>query len=102
MRLVLQCAYMIRNSNVMVREGCLPGRALGERGPPPGRTAASVEPTVIAVAHDHGEILDAMRRQLVNGRYPSQPIYGNGTAGRQITDILARLAGVKVQKQIAY
>ncbi|MBI4799280.1 MAG: UDP-N-acetylglucosamine 2-epimerase [Desulfarculus sp.] len=99
-RLMLRCACMIGNSSAMVREGAflgVPSVNVGSRQD--GRERGA---NVIDVPHDQGEILDAVRRQLVHGRYPSQPIYGDGTAGRRIADILARLEGVKVQKRIAY
>ncbi len=99
-RLMLRCACMIGNSSAMVREGAflgVPSVNVGSRQD--GRERGA---NVIDVAHDRGEILDAVRRQLVHGRYPSQPIYGDGTAGKKIADILAGLEGVKVQKQIAY
>lgn len=99
-RLMLRCACMIGNSSAMVREGAFlgaPSVNVGSRQQ--GRERGA---NVIDVGHDRDEILDAVRRQLVHGRYPSQPIYGDGTAGQQIAEILARTDKVKVQKQIVY
>lgn len=99
-RLMLRCACMIGNSSAMIREGAflgVPSVNVGSRQD--GRERGA---NVIDVPHDQGEILDAVRRQLAHGRHPSQPIYGDGTAGQKIAHILAGLEGVKVQKRIAY
>ena len=99
-RLMLRCACMIGNSSAMVREGAylgVPSVNVGSRQQ--GRERGA---NVIDVGHDRGEILDAVRRQLVNGRYPMQPIYGDGHAGERIADILARSEGLRVQKRIYY
>jgi UDP-hydrolysing UDP-N-acetyl-D-glucosamine 2-epimerase len=99
-RLMLRCACMLGNSSAMIREGSflgVPAVNIGSRQD--GRERGA---NVIDVGYDRDEILDAVRRQLVNGRYPSQPIYGDGHAGRRIAGILANLKQVRLQKRIAY
>ncbi|MFZ5584432.1 MAG: UDP-N-acetylglucosamine 2-epimerase [Thermodesulfobacteriota bacterium] len=99
-RLMLKCACMLGNSSAMIREGSflgVPAVNIGSRQD--GRERGA---NVIDVDYDRDEILDAVRRQLVNGRYPSQPIYGDGHAGRRIAETLANLKQVRLQKRIAY
>ena len=57
---------------------------------------------VIDARHERASILEAVQTQLKHGRYSFEPIYGNGTAGQQIADILAKLDKVQVQKRITY
>ncbi len=99
-RLMLSCACLVGNSSAAVREGAflgVPAVNIGTRQH--GRERG---PNVIDVGYDHDEILDAVRRQLVHGRYPSLPIYGDGQAGKRIANILASLPALKVQKLITY
>jgi UDP-N-acetylglucosamine 2-epimerase len=98
--LMLRCACMVGNSSAAVREGAFlgaPAVNIGSRQA--GRERGS---NVFDVDCDHGQILDAVRRQLVGGRHPSQPIYGDGQAGRRIADILAAMPRPEVQKRIRY
>ena len=46
--------------------------------------------------------MDAIKRQQAHGHYPMQDIYGDGTAGNKIADVLAGLGPVQVQKLITY
>ena len=46
-------------------------------------------------------IAEAVRRQVAHGRYPSDHLYGDGTAGPRMADILAT-APLKVQKRLMY
>jgi hypothetical protein len=57
---------------------------------------------VVDVGHDENEIADAIMSQRKRGRRPMEDIYGDGTAGRKIADILANLGRVEIQKRIAY
>jgi UDP-N-acetylglucosamine 2-epimerase len=43
----------------------------------------------------------AIRKQLKHGRYPRSNLFGDGTAGRQIADILAT-AEFRIQKMLSY
>ncbi len=98
-RLMMGTACMIGNSSAPIREGSLlgvPAVNVGTRqmGRERGRN-------VIDVCNDHRRIVAAVRAQLEHGRYPSEPIYGDGHAGQRIADILAT-ASVRVQKRITY
>lgn len=56
---------------------------------------------VINVEYDRKEIVNAIVRQVENGKYPPNDMYGDGKAGKRIADILAT-CGLTVQKQITY
>ena len=99
-RLMLRCAVMVGNSSAMIREGSflgVPAVNLGSRQQ--GRERGE---NVLEAAHERGEIMAAIKNQLAHGRYSSLPIYGDGTAGERIADILATTDQVRVQKQITY
>lgn len=98
-RLMMHCACMVGNSSAAIREGAflgVPAVNIGTRQM--GRQRGK---NVIDVDHDREQIVDAIRRQLHNGRYPAEHIYGDGHAGERIADILARCP-VRVQKRIHY
>jgi len=56
---------------------------------------------VIDVGYDRREIVDAIKKQLAHGRYPSSDLYGDGGAGARIAKILVD-APLRVQKRLSY
>ena len=44
---------------------------------------------MIDAPHDREAIVAAVRRQIEHGRYPTEPIYGDGRAGERIADVLS-------------
>ena len=56
---------------------------------------------MIDVDHDRDQIVDAVSSQISNGRYSSEPIYGNGDAGKKIAEVLASVE-VTIQKRLSY
>jgi hypothetical protein len=56
---------------------------------------------VIEVGYDRSQIANAVAKQLEHGRYAMNPIYGDGTAGPKIADVLAT-EQVEIQKCITY
>jgi hypothetical protein len=56
---------------------------------------------VIDVGHDRGEIAGALGKHFSNGRYPRDPLYGNGDAGPRIADVLAE-ATLRIDKMLQY
>jgi hypothetical protein len=56
---------------------------------------------VTDVGYDRRQIVDAIRRQVAHGRYPSDHLYGNGAAGPLIADLLARVP-LRVQKRLVF
>ena len=51
--------------------------------------------------HEKAAIKSAIEKHIAHGPYPCDPIYGDGTAGVQIADVLAT-CGWKLQKLITY
>jgi UDP-hydrolysing UDP-N-acetyl-D-glucosamine 2-epimerase len=99
LRLIYNSRCIVGNSSVAIRECAylgVPAVNIGvrEAGRDRGRN-------VIDVDYDRAQIVDAIRRQLTNGRYPLDEIYGNGTAGKKIADVLAT-APLTFTKRITY
>lgn len=97
--LMRRTACLIGNSSSAIREGAFIGtpavnigsrQAMRQRGK-----------NVLDIAYDRREIVEAVCRQLDNGIYASEPIYGDGHAGERIADVLARCTW-RLQKQITY
>jgi UDP-hydrolysing UDP-N-acetyl-D-glucosamine 2-epimerase len=98
-RLMAHCACMVGNSSAALREGAFlgtPAVTIGSR-----QNDRETGPNVVRAGHDAEEIADAIRGQLANGRYPSDPLFGDGTAGLQIADLLATVEP-KIQKRLHY
>jgi UDP-hydrolysing UDP-N-acetyl-D-glucosamine 2-epimerase len=99
-RLMSRTACLVGNSSSGIREGAFIGTPVVNIGT---RQAARERGTnVIDVAHDSDVIADAIMAQKKRGRRAMEDIYGDGTAGRRIADILAELGPVEVQKRITY
>jgi UDP-hydrolysing UDP-N-acetyl-D-glucosamine 2-epimerase len=98
-RLMRKTACLVGNSSSAIREGSFIGTpAVNIGGRQEGRQRGS---NVIDVAYDHGAIAGAVRRQLENGHYESEPIYGDGRAGERIADVLASV-DLSIEKRITY
>lgn len=98
-RLMSLCACVVGNSSAPIREGALlgvPAVNIGTRQH--GRDRGS---NVMDAGYDRAEIVAAVRRQLAHGRYPSDPLYGDGAAGGRIADLLARVP-LRVQKRLVF
>lgn len=98
-RLMQRAACLVGNSSAPIREGAFlgtPAVNVGTRQQ--GRERGS---NVIDVDYQRAHIVDAVRRQVAHGRYPSEHIYGDGAAGPRIADILAT-SPLRLQKQITY
>ncbi|MHC4072494.1 MAG: UDP-N-acetylglucosamine 2-epimerase, partial [Planctomycetota bacterium] len=92
-------ACLIGNSSSGIREGSF----LGVPAVDIGTRQASREraDNCIDVPYKHKEIEAAVRRQIQNGRYPSNTVYGDGKAGGRIADILADVK-IDIQKRLMY
>lgn len=98
-RLMARTACLVGNSSSGVREGAFIGTPVVNVG---SRQAGRERGTnVIDTGNERGAIRHAIERQVQHGRYSPDPIYGNGSAGRRIADILAS-ASVDIQKRILY
>lgn len=99
LRLVYNSNCLIGNSSVGIREASylgVPTVNIGTREA--GRERGA---NVIDVDYDKMQIRFAIQRQLSNGRYPSDALYGNGGAGRRIAEIL-RDVPLKFEKRLTY
>ena len=99
MRLMNNTACLIGNSSSGIREGAFLGTPcvnIGTRQS--GRERGS---NVIDVDCERSRIYEAIRKQVAHGKYRSEPIYGDGLAGKKIADILYQTE-VEVQKRITY
>ena len=97
--LMNRCACLIGNSSSAIREGAyigVPAVNVGTR-----QNARQRGANVIDAPHDPAAIVAAVKRQIAHGKYPIDPIYGDGHAGGRIADILAKVS-VNVQKTICY
>ena len=56
---------------------------------------------VIYVDYDAAQIVAAINRQMSHGRYKSAHLFGDGTAGRKIAEVLASVEP-NVQKRLRY
>ncbi len=99
LRLIYNCRCLVGNSSVGIREASFLGvpvinigsRQLGrERGA-----------NVVDVGHEREAIRAALERQLANGRYPSDRLYGEGDAGERIARLLVT-APLHIEKRLTY
>ncbi len=98
-RLMAHCACMVGNSSAALREGAYlgtPAVSVGTRQQ--GRECAA---NVVFTSHDPLEIADAVRTQVARGRYERSELFGDGTAGRAIADVLATVTA-PIQKRLHY
>jgi UDP-hydrolysing UDP-N-acetyl-D-glucosamine 2-epimerase len=98
-RLLNSCAVLVGNSSSGLREGAFMGVPVVNIGTrQQGRERAE---NVSDVGYDADAIAGAIRQQLKHGRYTPSKLFGDGTAGKQIADILAT-AEFRIQKMLSY
>ncbi len=98
-RVLANAACVVGNSSSGIREGSflgVPHVNVGTRQA--GRERGA---NVLDAPYDAKAIATAVRRQLEVGRYPRSTLFGDGTAGRRIADVLATVEG-EIQKRITY
>ena len=96
---VKQSIALIGNSSSGIREGAFLGTPCVNVGTrQAGRERGS---NVVDVSCNKEEIREAIMKQIQHGKYKSEPIYGDGSAGKKIADILYNTT-VEVQKRITY
>ncbi len=98
-RLMAHCACMIGNSSAALREGAYlgtPSVSVGTR-----QRHRECGPNVVFSSHDPVEIAEAVRAQLSHGRYPRSFLFGDGTAGMRMAEVLA-VVDPPVQKRLHY
>lgn len=99
LRLVYNSRCIVGNSSVGIRETSflgVPSVNVGTReaGRERGRN-------VIDAGYNRDQIRKAVEKQLSNGRYLSDPLYGNGNAGERIAQILSETP-LKFEKRLNY
>lgn len=98
-KFMAKTACLIGNSSSAIREGAFigtPAVNIGTRQQ--GRQRGK---NVVDCGYNREEIATAIKKQLNNGHYKQEPIYGDGKAGERIADILAKKE-VKIQKKMMY
>ena len=99
-RLMAKAACLVGNSSSGIREGAYIGTPVVNVGS--RQNSRERGNNVIDTDYGTDSVAEAIQRQVAHDRYPMQDIYGDGKAGEQIADILAKLGPIDVQKRIAY
>ncbi len=98
-RLMAHCSCMVGNSSAALREGAylgVPAVTVGTR-----QQNRETGHNVVRVPHETSDIADAIRDQIAHGPYEPDHLFGDGTAGVRIADVLAD-AQPPVQKVLHY
>jgi len=98
-QLLKRTLCLIGNSSSGIREGAFIGTPVVDIGT--RQAGRQIGHNVIHVSHDKEEITKSVRQQIDQGHYKSDPIYGDGTAGEKIADILSKCTWT-IQKRISY
>jgi UDP-N-acetylglucosamine 2-epimerase len=99
LRLLIGAKCLVGNSSVGIREASylgVPAVNIGNRQG--GRDRG---PNVIDTGYSAEEVINAVKQHLVNGRYASSDLYGDGRAGDRIAELLAKVP-LKSEKRLAY
>ncbi len=97
--LMKETKCLVGNSSSGIREGAFIGTPVVNIGSRQNNRDRGRN--VIDVDYDKSEIKDAIIKQIKNGHYVKEDIYGDGNAGKKIAEILAT-KNVNVQKCITY
>ncbi|MGI9098587.1 MAG: UDP-N-acetylglucosamine 2-epimerase [Solirubrobacteraceae bacterium] len=98
-KVMAHCACMVGNSSAALREGAylgVPAVTVGTR-----QQLRETGANVLRARHEADEIADAIRQQVEHGRYPSDHLFGDGTAGVKIAGVLATCEPA-IQKKLYY
>ena len=99
-RVLANCDCLVGNSSSGIREGAFLGTPVVNIGTrQQGREQCNNVMDAEVVATD---ILGKIERQLTHGRYPSDPLYGDGLAGQRIAECLATMPLNRLQKRLTY
>jgi UDP-hydrolysing UDP-N-acetyl-D-glucosamine 2-epimerase len=96
-KLMAHCSCMVGNSSAALREGSYlgtPAVTIGTRQQ--GRERGL---NVVAVGHEKSEIADAIHDQIRHGPHEPSLLFGDGTAGNKIANVLA-VERPQVQKRL--
>ena len=95
--LMANCACIVGNSSVALREGAFlgtPAVSIGSR-----QQNREHGPNVVFVPHEADVIADAIRSQIEHGSYEPDYRFGDGTAGPKVAEVLAT-ASPSIQKRL--
>jgi GDP/UDP-N,N'-diacetylbacillosamine 2-epimerase (hydrolysing) len=98
-RLIDNAACLVGNSSSALREGAylgVPAVNIGTR-----QQGREHGPNAMFVDYHADDILRAIRKQVAHGKYERSPMFGDGSAGKRIADVLAT-AELRIQKRLAY
>lgn len=98
-RLIANAACLIGNSSSGLREGAYLGTPTVDVGTRQARREHGEN--VVHAAYERAEIEAKARQQIAHGRFSKSTLFGDGSAGRQIAEILAG-APISVQKHLSY
>ena len=99
-QLVAHAACMIGNSSAGIRESCYFGTPVVDIGlRQQGRERGK---NVLNVGYDRDAIQQTTAKQISRGRYPVEMIYGDGTAGEKICEVLTAFNFNGIQKRLTY
>src|SRR5262249_28282201 len=99
LRLIYNARCLIGNSSVGIREASFLGLAVVNIGSrQAGRERGE---NVLDVGYDSQEIRSAIEHHARNGRYRSDSLYGDGTAGTRIATLLSEVP-LRIEKRLAY
>ena len=87
LKLMLNSRGIVGNSSVAIREGSFMGVPAVNIGSRQRHRERGLN--VIDTTYDRDEITDAVTAQIAKGRIESDPIYGDGRAGKKIASVLA-------------
>lgn len=99
LKLINNCKVLVGNSSVAIREASflgVPAVNIGSRqaGRDRGKNVTDVDYTKEAIHH-------AIMDHVNNGKAPRDEVYGDGTAGTQIADVLAKVP-LRFDKKLTY
>ena len=99
LRLIMNSMCLVGNSSVGIRESAFLGVPVVNIGSRQNRRLRAS--SVIDCGYSKKEIKSSIKKQLKNGKYDSEAIYGDGHAGEKIADILAN-SNLSSHKTINY
>ena len=98
-RLIANCACLVGNSSSGIREGAFLGTPVVNIGTRQNKRERSEN--VLDVHYNKDAIFATVCKQLEHGRFERDALFGDGTSGTQIAELLATV-DVSVQKSITY
>lgn len=91
LKLLTHARVLIGNSSAGIRESAFLGTPVIDIGSrQQGRERAA---NTVHLAHSPQAILKAIQQQIAHGPYPSSSLYGTGTAGEQIAEVICEKLG---------